>query len=380
MTAADTALRLSPNKIHSANGLAATAYTYSTLGQNISRTLPDVFGSSTVTQTYEYDDANQLYKARIPKTSSGSACTEQVMVYDRLGRVIKVLVDNTVVQYNFYDGYSTLPSSQKTDLDNALDMAYISDPEKTAMKNALSADRNARGKSIATVSVNTLDGIPFYCIDAVVYDQEGRAYATFKTIPNMPIQKMVLTFDFMDRVVQKDLYKSTDATAYKTWCYTFDNNGRLATIYDGPIANGVKAITLEYDALGKVTRKRFQQANKGSATYDIPYQYTIRDWISAIGDSATSMSKSNGYFERINYTNGPGTPQYNGNISSAKHFYGTTKPMLKKYGYDGELIESVRSAICSQGLNGECFLNPKTFRTDLGGPQADGVECLRAQI
>ena len=90
--------------------------------------------------------------------------------------------------------------------------------------------------------------------------------------------------------------------------YTYDDADRVSS-YTVSVSKGIQpasaTITYEYDALGRLTK-----ASRPSNAGDVTYSYDLHGWTKGI--------TTDSFREELFYADGPGTPCYNGNISSVK--------------------------------------------------------------
>ncbi len=130
-------------------------------------------------------------------------------------------------------------------------------------------------------------------------------------------------------------------TLVETYTYNYDGADRVSS-RTLSIANGVPALSstmsYEYDNLGrlsKVTRPFAQGTNP-----DVTYGYDLHGWMKTI--------TTNRFEEELFYADGPGTPRWNGNISTIRWKDGARNPKRGyKFTYDN--VNRLTQATYGQG-------------------------------
>ena len=120
--------------------------------------------------------------------------------------------------------------------------------------------------------------------------------------------------------------------------YTYDHADRLTKVEH--TFGGVKRTLLAhtYDELCRLSHTDYH----GSSANRLTYSYNLRGWLTAIN--------GNKFSQALHYTDGPGTPCYNGNISSMTwQAGGETTTRGYKFTYDG--LNRMLDAIYGEGTN-----------------------------
>ena len=127
-------------------------------------------------------------------------------------------------------------------------------------------------------------------------------------------------------------------TLTEAYDYTYDHADRLTKVEH--TFGGVKQTLLAhtYDELCRLSHTDYH----GSSANRLTYSYNLRGWLTAISGSKFSQS--------LYYTDGPGTPCYNGNISSTIwQTGGETTLRGYKFTYDG--LNRMLDAVYGEGTN-----------------------------
>ena len=107
--------------------------------------------------------------------------------------------------------------------------------------------------------------------------------------------------------------------------YTYDDADRMASSTFA-VAHGEpavsSAITYEYDALGRLSKVTRPITSNSNPNPDVTYTYDLHGWTTGITTGS--------FREELFYADGPGTPCYNGNISSIRW---QDKKSTQKRGY-----------------------------------------------
>ena len=111
-----------------------------------------------------------------------------------------------------------------------------------------------------------------------------------------------MAYDFCDHVIaSSDKVENISLVQHKT----YDHAGRLLT--EARLVNDLASDTLtyNYDELGRIAS--FKRGN-GAHSLTLTNRYNLRGWLTSIESPLFS--------QKLYYTDGIGTPCYNGNISS----------------------------------------------------------------
>jgi hypothetical protein len=373
--------------------LLSTKYRYNTLGQLVSKTLPGI-GTDTPSvlrpvENYQYDNTGRLIKV-IRSFWPGNQ--ESLMVaYDTLGRAVSkrkqpAAVKDFDVVY-FYDGIASMSPANRGKFMGYVDRCKMTPTEQDGLVADLANDDNARGRMTAAVSINKVpvsqdDSINYssghflyYVMDCYVYDDEGRVLRHYKSVPSLPLQKFSYTYDFTGKLLADTL---NAASSRRLRLYNYDEQGRLSIVYDNYRDDGHKLVSYEYDGVGNMVKKRFYRGNQASGNYGMDFQYNIRDWLTSI--ASTETDQTNSFKELVDYENSPlgygNVPQYNGNISLARYYYGTEYNVGLTYHYDA-LNRLVKSD--AAGSPGQPSFNPINYNEQFSYDDVGRISSKRVQ-
>ncbi|MBO4598630.1 MAG: hypothetical protein J5676_12290 [Bacteroidaceae bacterium] len=180
-----------------------------------------------------------------------------------------------------------------------------------------------------------------YLYGSVYYDAKGRAVRTFGTHLDGGMQEASMSYTFTNnpKVVSTTEYNANgdiEGSAEYTYAYN-QYNDKLQSIdlrMNGE-ESAHRIAENTYDDLGRLLKVR----RSGSAG-DVDYAYNIRNWVTSIS--------SREFSETLHYTDGIGTPCYNGNISSMQWQNGASAAKSGyKFSYDG--LNRLTSAIYGEG-------------------------------
>ncbi len=180
-----------------------------------------------------------------------------------------------------------------------------------------------------------------YLYNSVYYDAEGRTVRTFGTHLDGGMQETRTSYTFTNnpRVVSTTEYNANgDVEGSAEYTYAYNQyNDKLQSIdlrMNGE-ESAHRIAENTYDDLGRLLKVR----RSGSAG-DVDYAYNIRNWVTSISSKEFS--------ETLHYTDGIGTPCYNGNISSMQWQNGASAAKSGyKFSYDG--LNRLTSAIYGEG-------------------------------
>ncbi len=180
-----------------------------------------------------------------------------------------------------------------------------------------------------------------YLYNSVYYDAEGRTVRTFGTHLDGGMQETRTSYTFTNnpKVVSTTEYNANgdvEGSAEYTYAYNLYNDKLQSIDLRMNGENSVHRIAENtYDDLGRLLKVR----RSGSAG-DVDYAYNIRNWVTSIS--------SREFSETLHYTDGIGTPCYNGNISSILWQNGASAAKSGyKFSYDG--LNRLTSAIYGEG-------------------------------
>lgn len=220
----------------------------------------------------------------------------------------------------YYDNYNFLSSSLFSGVASSL--------TRTSPANATTFQTG----SVLKNSNNT------FIYQAIYYDDRGRAIETRQMMPEGRLLTSATSYSFTDKpdstvttlsdgthqvsVTQRNEYSSGSDLLIKNslqW-----GNGDITDI-----------ATYTYNDLGQLSSRQLG-GNAGQVSYD----YNLRGWLTHIGGSH--------FEEHLSYTDGPGTPQYGGSVSSLRwQVAGDNTVRGYKLSYDG--LNRMTNAVYGEG-------------------------------
>ena len=267
---------------------------------------------------YGFNGQNAMPKAEFGKTG----VKYQIGGYGISGATMNKFAAEVV---NYYDNYDYL----------ATEMFKKSNwQQKMASASGACAVGLPTGSIVRTSNYKYLYG-------SVYYDAKGRVVRTFGTHLDGGMQEANMSYTFTNnpKVVSTTEYNANgDVEGSAEYTYAYNQyNDKLQSIdlrMNGE-ESAHRIAENTYDDLGRLLKVR----RSGSAG-DVDYAYNIRNWVTSISSKEFS--------ETLHYTDGIGTPYYNGNISSIQWQNGASSPKSGyKFSYDG--LNRLTSAIYGEG-------------------------------
>ncbi len=287
---------------------------------------------------YRYDEKGRLDKKILP------GCSVVQYYYDAYGRVIyshepdrgykfylydncgRLAIHGVCTNFNYHHyidvvmsgdsngfkgtGYVFEPgwTLQNPKLDEVTyydDYRFLTKPLFAASPHltALTKTNHSDATGFKTGSLHRI-GTNKYILSVIYYDEEGRPDDIRETQIDGSLIVTQTQYGFTGNPLTETVTRTSGNETQsfeKSYSYS-DYNGRLESITispDGYTANS--SASYEYDPLG-----RLEEENLGNNT--IGYSYNLRGWTTAINNTA--------FKEWLHYTDGIGTHQYGGNISS----------------------------------------------------------------
>lgn len=144
----------------------------------------------------------------------------------------------------------------------------------------------------------------------------------------------------------------------EAYAYTYDNAERQTDVRfrlnDGPSLLLYRNV---YDELGRLQRREYMNPSDSTRLVtSSEYAYNIRNWLTSIAGDKFSQS--------LNYTDGPGAPCYNGNISSMS-WQGGTETTTRGYKFTYDDLSRLKDAIYGEGT--AISLNANRFNEQVTG-------------
>ena len=266
--------------------IADASYTYNALGQLINKATPD--GGSFA---YAYTLSGQL--ASDTSYGPGNAVYRiRRYTYDNMGRLVLTELKNdndpahdnwTAVIHNYYDD---------VDLLNSDAARYNIQPT------LLSSLANLKGRLVAGIAVNKVNGLTYYICDLFSYDDEGRIGKKVKIVPGLPCQTVSYSYDLQDKVLSDTTVCGSQNIIM---AYQYDGEGRLEHVIH--VSNSDKTVaSYSYDDLG---RPNIKTLAIGSGE-QMEYRYNVRGWVNYIG-AVSGNHLTNKFSEVITLTKTTGT-------------------------------------------------------------------------
>lgn len=245
------------------NTIADTRYTYNTLGQLIKKTTPDggTFG-------FAYTPAGQIACDTSYDATSGTIHRIRRYQYDDIGRMIVTELKNdndlahddwTAVVRNYYDNTDELNNSA----------GQYNIPQWL-----LPTLENLRGRLVATVAINKINGATYYVSDIFSYTDDGWIGKKIKIVPGLARQEISYTYDIYGKVLTETTECGVEQIVVE---YQYDGEGRLEKVVHANNSNKTLA-SYRYDDLGRLDGKNLAIGSGRG----IDYGYNIRGWTKSI--------------------------------------------------------------------------------------------------
>ena len=186
----------------------------------------------------------------------------------------------------------------------------------------------------------------------IYYDDQCRIIQTVSSHPQKPLSYVNATYDFIGNKIKQ---RETAGNNILEMVYTYDNRGRMLTKEYKWNSASIDKISYEYDAVGKMTAKKY--GTRATETL----LYNIRGWMTSV--------QSPYFTQTLHYTDGTGTPCYNGNISSMTWKAGSETTLRGyKFTYDG--ISRLKNATYGEGTT--LATNQNRFNEQVTGYDKQG--------
>ena len=298
--------------------------------------------------SFEHTDATDI--ATLRNRLSGICATESDSGNDPLGigytnTTVGWGSDVRLLEVNYYDDYSFLDKLTSAER-NALTYAARSGYDTC----------HTYADGLPTGNRHYLpDGTGRYVATALYYDNKGRTVQQTRTNLKGGYDRDSYANSFTGQVT-KHFYTHTGSASDTgsltcEYFYMYDPNDRLVAV-DCALNGGTRSALyrLSYDSYGRMQQKTF-----GNGLYTGTYDYNLRGWLTGISGSKFSQA--------LHYTDGPGTPCYNGNISSMTWKAGN-ETMLRgyKFTYDGlnRMLDAIYGESTNIGSNANRFTEKVT--------------------
>lgn len=163
------------------------------------------------------------------------------------------------------------------------------------------------------------------------------------------------SYSYTDKPLNVKIQHTSTKTGslVESCAYTYDDADRLSS-RTLSITNGIQPLSItfgyEYDALGRLSKVTRPLT---SANPNITYTYDLHGWLTGI--------TTDSFREELFYADGPGTPSYNGNISSMRW---KNNDYSSKRGYKFTYDDANRLTQASYG-EGDAITSFSKFREDV---------------
>ena len=255
----------------------------------------------------------------------------------------------TPQEVRYYDDYRYKQCSSKT---FPASLGYVAKPGYPVRFGSDSDRILHKGRETGSLvrELGSSDGWVFTCF---YYDYYGRPIQTRSScLGRTSVQHQAYNFS---GAVTSGCLEQTGISPFEKK-YVYDHMGRLIDeqhIFDGSTTD----FLFDYDDLGRLHRLC---RKRGNDTLSTTNSYNIRSWLTEIHNSSFSQS--------LYYTDGNGTPCYNGDLSSMTWKCSDGVTHGYKYTYDG--LNRLLSAAYGQGT--AINANPNRFTEQVTGYDKNG--------
>lgn len=291
---------------------------------------------------YQYDQRNRC----ILKKQPGAEAEEYV--YDTADRMIFSQNGNqrTLNRWTFYE-YDTLDrltrqgecTGRNVSSNPTIHLIHYYDNynfrNQSGFNHANFTDGGSNGRGALTGSIIYPLGEGTTCYEAYYYDLKGRIIKTVQSNSKggYDIRQTTYTFTGQPQTVTQSHTATGQNAQTSVYTYAYDTRDRLISIsYKLNQQPVVKLAELTYDDFERIKTK------KQHGSIQTTYTYNLRDWMTGI---------SGIFNQTLCYTNGTGTPKYNGNISSMTWSTNDNVTRGYKFSYDG--MNRLTAAIYGEG-------------------------------
>ena len=210
-------------------------------------------------------------------------------------------------------------------------------------------------KNLQTGMMTRVIGTDQMLCTTTYYDYYQRPVQVRSTDINGKVHVQSMAYDFCDHVIaSSDKVENISLVQHKT----YDHAGRLLT--EARLVNGLASDTLtyNYDELGRIAS--FKRGN-GTHSLTLTNRYNLRGWLTSIESPLFS--------QKLYYTDGIGTPCYNGNISSMSWKTGVDTD-IRNYRFEYDLLSRLKNATYGEGE--KLSLNTNRFNEQITGYDKNG--------
>ncbi len=264
-------------------------------------TIPDRFGRPCISgichNSLSYDE-EPLHAYHVYAEYDGSSAATGGYTVRNL-----TLTEQTLYTATYYDGYSFIGS-------HGVPSSLTSSSVSGFTVDASIGHGLQTGSATAVLSDGSVTG---YTYAAMYYDSRYNLSQVKSTnhFGGTETTSTSYTYTGKPQNVKVQHTSSNTGTLTVNNTYTYDGADRMSTSMVS-VTNGVPALsatmTYEYDALGRLSK--VTRPFVGNVNHDVTYNYDLHGWLTGI--------TANSFREELFYADGPGTPRYNGNVSSMR--------------------------------------------------------------
>lgn len=210
-------------------------------------------------------------------------------------------------------------------------------------------------KNLQTGIITQVIGTDQMLCTTTYYDYFQRPVQVRSTDINGKVHVQSMAYDFCDHVIAfSDKVENISLVQHKT----YDHAGRLLT--EARLVNDLASDTLtyHYDELGRIAS--FKRGN-GTHSLTLTNRYNLRGWLTSIESPLFS--------QKLYYTDGIGTPCYNGNISSMSWKTGVDTD-VRNYRFEYDLLSRLKNSTYGEGE--KLSLNANRFNEQITGYDKNG--------
>lgn len=268
------------------------------------------------------------------------------------------LTNPVVLSANYYDSYDFMG---KNGIPDSTTVAGKNEQEQDGFGKRYMESSQGLLTGTLTAQLTEQDSQSSYLYSVMYYDCNDRLVQT-KSANHLPggIEKDFFAYNFEGKTVRhKHIHSATGkASQTEVYNYTYDHAGRLlTTTHQLNEGADVTLVDNEYDELGRLSsNKRNGQINLKTA-----YAYNIRSWTKSISNSLFSQN--------LHYTNGIGTPCYNGNISSM-NWKTSADTDIRGYYFEYDPLSRLKNAVYGEGEG--LSMNTDRFSEQITGYDKNG--------
>lgn len=234
-----------------------------------------------------------------------------------------------ILQMNYYDTYKFVDVWA----DAAGKLGYVEDSK---YGKRYTEDMDLHCKDLLTGSITAVLETKQKLFGCYFYDYDRNLIQARHTTVSGKIMSYKSLFNFNGQLVNAVEEYDKDGVIQKS--YVYDHMGRL-TKEVHTVGTDMTSFAYDYDAVGRVAALT---RIHGKDLLTTTNKYNIRSWL--------EKSNSSFFAQTLHYTDGSGTPCYNGNISSMSWTAGTS-PTGRGYTFKYDGLNRMKDALYSEGNN-----------------------------